>query len=143
MYYKVYTDGGARGNPWIAGCGIFITDTTWKAIERRYHALGKSTNNIAEYTAVKMGIARAIELGADTIEVLSDSELVVKQLTGEYRVKNAALKYMHDQISRMIQSWKGTIYFRHIYREENHEADRLANKAMDEYTKSTPMIHDV
>ena len=136
MHYIVYTDGGSRGNPWIAGCGIYITDGLWKAIEKRYHSLGVSTNNIAEYTAVKEGIARAIALGARSIEVKADSLLVVKQLSWEYKVKNTALKYIYDTIQWMLKKWWGTISFTHIYRENNKEADRLANKAMDESVRT-------
>lgn len=127
----IYTDGGSRGNPWPAGCGIFITDAREKPIEKRYKYIGKATNNIAEYTAALLGITRAIELWVREIELRADSQLLIEQLSWHYRIKNTELKNLARQIQERISVWWGVITFRHIFRENNTEADRLSNVAMD------------
>lgn len=131
----VHTDGGARGNPGPAGIGVYITDTERNPVEARYKYLGETTNNVAEYTGAYLGIKRAIELGADEIELLADSKLVIEQLSGNYKVKNESLKTLHSQIRSLVSEWGGTIAFTHIRREKNKEADRLSNVAMDEGTR--------
>jgi ribonuclease HI len=93
--------------------------------------LGETTNNVAEYTGVLLGIQRAIELGATEIELRADSKLAVEQLSGNYKVKNEGLKVLHAQIRGILSSWAGKIAFIHIPREKNKEADRLSNVAMD------------
>ena len=128
----VYTDWGSRGNPWPSGCGVYITDAQGKSLEKRHKYIGHATNNIAEYTAALLGITRAIELGANTIELRADSELLVKQLSWEYKIKNAELKKLAGDIKEAISKWWGDISFVHVYREANKEADRLSNVAMDE-----------
>jgi ribonuclease HI len=133
MKYIVYTDGGARWNPGYAGCGVYITDSWWKAIERRFKFLGIATNNIAEYTAALLWIQRAIELWANDIELRADSKLVIEQLSWNYKVKNEELKKIFLQIQDTLDSWKGNISFIHIFREQNIEADRLSNVAMDKW----------
>lgn len=102
-----------------------------QVIERRYKSLGIATNNIAEYTAVLLGISRAIELGATEIELYADSKLVIEQLSGNYKIKNAQLKEIFLDIQERIGKWGGHISFTHIPREQNKEADRLSNVAMD------------
>lgn len=104
-------------------------------IERRYKYIGESTNNIAEYTAIQLGIQRAIELGATDISLYADSELAIKQLSGEFRVKNAHIRVLYDAIQEILRSWGGNISLTHITREKNTEADRLSNVAMDEGEK--------
>ncbi len=101
----VHTDGGARGNPGPAGIGVYITDAERKPVEARYKYLGETTNNVAEYTGAYLGIKRAIELGADEIELLADSKLVIEQLSGNYKVKNESLKTLHSQIRSLISEW--------------------------------------
>lgn len=129
--YIVYTDGGSRGNPGPAGCGIYITDEKGETVEKRYRYIGKATNNIAEYTAAKLGISRAIELGAKHIELKADSQLVIEQLSGNYKVKNHDLRLIYLEILTEVEKWGGKITYTHIRRELNTEADRLSNVAMD------------
>lgn len=135
MKLIVYTDWGSRGNPGPSGCGIFITNHSGKALERRHKYIGHATNNIAEYTASLLGIARAIELGASEIELRADSKLVIEQLAGRYKIKNTELKKLAGEIGDVVRIWWGKISFTHVYREDNTEADRLSNVAMDEGMK--------
>ena len=135
MKLLVYTDGWARGNPGPAGIGVYITDAKGKPLEKRHKYLGVATNNIAEYTGALLGIRRAIELGANEIELRMDSQLVVEQLSGNFKVKNPELKKIYIEIGAMIATWWGKISFIHIRREQNGEADRLSNVAMDEGTE--------
>ncbi len=131
MKLIVYTDGGSRGNPGPSGCGIFITDENGTAIEKRHKYIGHATNNIAEYRAAFLGIARAIELAATEIELKADSKLLIEQLAGRYKIKNTELKKIAWEIHENLVTWWWNICFTHIYREENVEADRLSNVAMD------------
>lgn len=131
----VYTDGGSRGNPGPAGLGVYICDRSGEPVERRYKYLGETTNNVAEYSGALLGIRRAIELGATSIELRADSKLVIEQLSGNYKVKNPGLKELHTQIRELVSSYPGKISFTHVPREKNKEADRLSNVAMDEGTK--------
>lgn len=133
MIYRVYTDGGSRGNPGPAGCGVFLVNDSSHTEERRYKYLGIATNNIAEYTAAYLGISRAIELGATEITLYADSKLVIEQLSGNYKVKNPELKKIWTDINQKLHEWWGKASFIHIYREENVEADRLSNVAMDKW----------
>ncbi|MDD2565412.1 MAG: ribonuclease HI family protein [Candidatus Gracilibacteria bacterium] len=131
MNLKVYTDGGARGNPGSAGIGVYITDRENIPVEKRYKSLGVKTNNQAEYLGALHGIERGIELGAKEIELYMDSQLVINQLSGIFKVKNKELAEIKFEIQKAIQAWGGKISFIHIPREKNKEADRLSNIAMD------------
>lgn len=133
MKLLVYTDWGSRGNPGPAGCGIFITDAWWKVLWRGYRYLGETTNNVAEYTAVKIWIQKAIEFWATSIELRADSKLAIEQLSGNYKLKNEWLKKIYWEIQYILSDWKGSIEFIHIPREQNKEADRLSNVAMDKW----------
>jgi ribonuclease HI len=133
MKYIVYTDGGSRGNPWPSGCWVYITTESWDTLEKRFKYIGIATNNIAEYTAAFLGISRAIELGATEIELRADSKLVIEQLSGNYKIKNVELKKIFLQIWESLQNWWGNIIFTHVFREQNIEADRLSNIAMDKW----------
>ena len=132
MKYIISTDGGSRGNPGPSGCGIFLCSQDGSVVERRYKAIGIATNNIAEYTAASLGITRAIELWATEIELRADSQLVIEQLKGNYKVKNPELKKIFMQIQDRVGKWWGKMHYIHIPRAENTEADRLSNVAMDE-----------
>lgn len=132
MQLIVYTDGGSRGNPGPAGCGIFVTSADGSVCEKRFKYIGIATNNVAEYTAVLLGITRAIELGATSIELRADSLLVIEQLSGNYKIKNAELKKIFTQIQNRVETWGGIIQYTHVRREYNKEADRLSNVAMDQ-----------
>ncbi len=132
MKLIIYSDWGSRGNPWPSGCGVYITDFCGKTVEKRHKYIGHATNNIAEYTAALLGIIRAIELEATEIELRADSKLVIEQLAGRYKIKNLELKKIYLEIQDMIGKWWGHIHFTHVYREDNTEADRLSNVAMNE-----------
>lgn len=132
MKYIVYTDGGSRWNPGNAGCGVYLYSHDGSIRERRYRSIWRATNNIAEYTAAYLGISRAITLWAEEIELRADSELVIEQLKGNYKVKNSELKKIFLQIQELVGNWWGNIRYVHIPRAENTEADRLSNVAMDQ-----------
>jgi len=126
----IYSDGGARGNPGPAGIGVVIYDESKKIVSEISEYLGVATNNQAEYKACLAGIKKASELGAEEIDFFLDSELVVKQLNLEYKVKNKDLAPLFVQIFNETLKYK-KVTFTHIRREYNKVADALANKAMD------------
>ncbi len=133
MHIIIYSDGWSRWNPGPSGCGIFLVDPQGNTLEKRYKYIGVATNNIAEYTAAYLGITRAIELWATSIELRADSQLIVEQLSGRYKIKNTELKKIALSIFEAIASWWGNIIYTHVYRENNKEADRLSNVAMDQW----------
>jgi ribonuclease HI len=127
---RVHVDGGARGNPGPAAIAAVVTGADGAVLEERGERIGEATNNVAEYRALLLGIERARELGASELELVGDSELVVRQVRGEYKVKDAGLKPLHAQVMRALEdfdSWS----IRHVRREENEEADRLVNEVLD------------
>ena len=130
MRLTIKTDGGARGNPGPAGAGVAIWDEQGRLILERGFFLGVMTNNQAEYEGLLRGLEAAGELGADQVEVFCDSELLVKQINGEYRVKNAQLKKLYEK-AVVLQGQFKSVRVRHIRRCENADADRMANRAMD------------
>jgi len=130
MKLKIFSDGGSRGNPGIAGIGVIAYDENNLVVFQISEYIGITTNNQAEYRACLAGIEKAKSLGAQEIEFCLDSELVVKQLNREYKVKNKDLAPIFLKIYNLTQSFK-SVKFRHIRREFNKEADRLANLAMD------------
>lgn len=127
---SLYVDGAARGNPGPAGAGIVVLDEDGKKIRELYKYLGETTNNIAEYHALLYGLQEALILRADSVVVHLDSELISRQLKGEYRVKNEELKRLFEQALNMLSGFK-QYTIKHIDREKNKEADRLANKAIN------------
>lgn len=133
MKYKkliIHTDGGARGNPGPAGIGVIVYDDEKNVIVEISKYIGETTNNQAEYRALLAGIEKAKELGAEEINFYLDSELVVKQLNREYKVKNQELAPLFVKIWNASLDFKKVKFF-HIPREKNKEADKLANEAMD------------
>lgn len=126
----IYIDGAARGNPGEAGIGIVIKDSQDQPIGQLYKYIGQATNNIAEYTALIYALQQALILGLKDITVNSDSELLIKQLNGEYRVKNAALRPYYEQFLHLRSGFE-KIEARQIARDKNKEADKLANLAVD------------
>ena len=124
----IFTDGTAEPNPGPAAIGAAIKDEQGKLIASISQSIGRATNNQAEYRAIIAALEKAIELGADEVDIRSDSELVVKQINGRYRVKNAALKSLYQQVKQLQSQFK---YFTitHIPRRQNREADNLAGKA--------------
>jgi ribonuclease HI len=130
MKLKIYTDGGARGNPGPAGCGVVIMDEKNKILATQKKYLGETTNNFAEYSAVLLALEQAKKLKASEVDMFLDSELAVKQLNREFKIKNEGLAKLFVKIYNLQHSFK-KVTFSHIPREMNQLADRLANQAMD------------
>jgi len=130
MKLIVYSDGGARGNPGPAGIGAVLKDLDGNLVAEVSEYIGEATNNQAEYKALLAGIKKSFELGADEVDFFLDSELVVKQLNKEYKVKNKDLAPLFVKIYNLSQKFKRVTYS-HVRREFNTEADKLANDAMD------------
>jgi ribonuclease HI len=127
---KLFTDGGARGNPGPAAAAFVLEAEGGTVLDARGEAIGIQTNNVAEYTALLNGLRRAAELGVTEVEVVSDSELMVKQMRGEYRVKNPALRELSVEAARLARA-VGTVTYTAVRREHNELADRLVNNALD------------
>jgi probable phosphoglycerate mutase len=127
---RLFTDGGARGNPGPAAFGYVIEAEDGTVLASHGEAIGIATNNVAEYRALLAGLERAAELGVDNLEVVSDSELLVKQMRGEYRVKNAALRELSVEAARLARR-VGSVRYTAVRREHNEFADRLVNEALD------------
>lgn len=126
----VNVDGGARGNPGPAAIGVVVRDGGGEVLEEVGERIGEATNNVAEYRALLKGIERGAAHGATELELVGDSELVVRQVEGRYKVKNAGMKELHEQVKRALgdfDSWS----IRHVRRGENADADRLVNEALD------------
>lgn len=126
----LYIDGAARGNPGPAGIGVVIKDDKGQTVKEFSKYLGESTNNIAEYNALIYGLQEALMLKADEIVIHADSELVAEQLKGAYRVKSAGLKPLFEQALHMLGSFRH-FEVKQISREDNREADALANRAIN------------
>lgn len=129
----VFTDGASRGNPGKAGIGVLITSVDGLILKEISEYIGITTNNVAEYRAVITGIEEGLELGADAIELKTDSQLVVRQLKGQYKVKNEGLKHLYRRAVELLSQYK-QYSVQHIPREENTRADELANKSIDSST---------
>lgn len=127
---RAYIDGGARGNPGPAGYGARIEREDGALVEELYAPLGIATNNVAEYNGLLATLRWAVEHGETDVHIRSDSELLVKQMRGEYRVKNPGLQALYVQ-ARLLVMQLGSVRFEHVRREANTEADRLSNLAMD------------
>ena len=130
MTARLYTDGGARGNPGPAAYAFLLESGDGTVLDAQGVAIGTATNNVAEYSALVAGLRRAVEAGLTELEVVSDSELMVKQMRGEYRVKNADLKTLFLDASRAARV-VGSVTYTHVRREHNELADRLVNEALD------------
>jgi len=127
---RLSTDGGARGNPGPAAYGYVLEASDGTVLDARGEPIGVATNNVAEYRALLAGLERAAELGVDELEVVSDSELLVKQMRGEYKVKNAALRELWEQAGRLARRLDRVEYTA-VRREHNELADALVNEALD------------
>jgi probable phosphoglycerate mutase len=127
---RLFTDGGARGNPGPAAYGYVLEAEDGTVLAAHGERIGVATNNVAEYRALIAGLEKAVELSVPEVEVVSDSELLVKQMTGEYRVKNAALQQLSIQASRLAREI-GRVSYTAVRREHNELADRLVNEALD------------
>jgi ribonuclease HI len=127
---KLSTDGGARGNPGPAAYAYVLEAEDGTVLAAHGEAIGTATNNVAEYRALVEGLRKALELAVDEVEVVSDSELVVKQMRGEYRVKNEALQRLSVEAGRLARQLRKVTYTA-VRREHNELADRLVNEALD------------
>jgi ribonuclease HI len=126
----IHIDGGSRGNPGEAGFGVFVEARDGSTTEL-YGYLGRATNNVAEYQALLHALRHALARGARSVRVLSDSELVVKQMAGEYKVKHPDMIPLHREASSLLRRFEHAT-LSHVRREHNRDADRLANQALDE-----------
>ena len=130
MKARLFTDGGARGNPGPAAYGYVLEADDGTVLAAHGEHIGTATNNVAEYSGLVAGLRKALELHVPDVEVVSDSELMVKQMRGEYRVKNEALRELSVEASRLAREL-GNVEYRHVKRAHNEEADRLVNEALD------------
>ena len=130
MKAKLSTDGGARGNPGPAAYGYVLEADDGTVLDARGETIGVATNNVAEYRALIAGLEKAVELGIDELEVVSDSELLVKQMQGEYRVKNEALRELNEE-ANFLERKLGRVRYKAVRREHNELADKLVKEALD------------
>jgi ribonuclease HI len=130
MRLVVHVDGGARGNPGPAAIGVVVSDADGAVVEQLGEPIGETTNNVAEYRALLRGLERARAHGADEVEVVGDSELVAKQVNGQYKVKHAGLKPLHAEALRALAGF-GRWRVRTVPRAQNADADALVNAALD------------
>jgi ribonuclease HI len=127
---RLSTDGGARGNPGPAAFGYVLETDDGTVLDARGQRIGVATNNVAEYRALVAGLEAALERGVTRLEVVSDSELLVKQMRGEYKVKNTALRALHDAAAELEREL-GDVTYTAVRREHNELADQLVNEALD------------
>jgi len=130
MKARLSTDGGARGNPGPAAYGYVLETEDGTVLDARGETIGVATNNVAEYRALIAGLEKAVELGIEELEVVSDSELLVKQMQGEYKVKNEALRELNDE-ANFLERKLGRVRYKAVRREHNELADKLVNEALD------------
>jgi ribonuclease HI len=128
---RLFTDGAARGNPGPAGAGAVIVSPAGHIMAKIGKFLGESTNNVAEYTGLILGLKRAKAMGIKELDVFSDSELLVKQLAGDYAVKAEHLRPLHDEAQALLKAFPD-VHVSHIPREQNTAADEMSNRAIDE-----------
>jgi ribonuclease HI len=131
MTLRAFTDGASRGNPGDAGIGVIVRDEAGKTVLTLKGYIGKTTNNIAEYTALLTLLHRMKDLTCSRLIVHSDSELMVRQLSGKYKVKNGDLKVCHARVAALIGQLPFTVEVKHVPRELNKEADALANEGIE------------
>lgn len=127
---KLFTDGGSRGNPGPAATGVIILDMEDNVVKKSSKYLGETTNNQAEYQALLEGLGLALELGVKKLEVYMDSELIVKQINGIYKIKNVDLKPHYDEIKKLAERFE-RVSFTHVPRAMNKLADEMVNKCLD------------
>ena len=130
MKARLFTDGGARGNPGPAAYGFVLEAEDGTVLAAEGRAIGVATNNVAEYSGLVAGLRKALELHVPDVEVVSDSELLVKQMRGEYRVKNETLRRLFVEASTLARSLQ-SVEYRHVKRAHNELADQLVNEALD------------
>lgn len=142
MKIKIQIDGAARGNPGPAGAGVVLSDPRGKKLKELSVYLGESTNNVAETCALILGLQEALRLGSRRVSVLTDSELLARQVTGVYRVKDERLRLLHALIRPLKESFE-RFEIRHVPREENKAADRLANQAVTQAMRGQLTLFEV
>lgn len=133
MKINAFIDGASRGNPGESGIGVLLLDEAGNTLASIHGYIGNATNNIAEYTALIACLKKAKDLNCTKITIHSDSELLVRQMNGQYRVRNEGIKEIFERVHRVLRSAKGGFKFeiKHIKREHNREADLLANAGID------------
>lgn len=130
MKRVLHVDGAARGNPGPAAIGVVVTDAHWKVVEEVSEYIGEATNNVAEYRALLRGLSAVLAQGASEVEIRTDSDLLVRQVQGTFKVRSPALRPLHDQVDALLARFsRWTI--QHVPREANAHADALANRALD------------
>ena len=134
MKLITYSDGGSRGNPGPAASGAVVKKSDGEVLETLHRYLGRATNNVAEYTAIIIALEAAKRHGATEVEMRMDSELAVKQLKGEYKVKNADLAKLFLKVKNLATEFKH-VSFKHVRREQNTEADAAVNACLDAHSK--------
>ena len=134
MKYVLFTDGGSRGNPGHAASAAILKDSAGKIVSQTGAYVGVATNNVAEYRALVIGLTMAIEMKVKDITCCLDSELVVRQMQGSYKVKNERMKQLWGEVNKLTKTFD-TIEFKHITRDKNSEADALVNNVLDELKK--------
>ncbi|QEC48697.1 reverse transcriptase-like protein [Baekduia soli] len=130
MKLVVHVDGGARGNPGPAAAAAVLSDATGTVVDEATETLGETTNNVAEYRGLLLGLARARALGATEVEVVNDAELIAKQVNGEYKVKHPAMRALHEEALRALGAFDAWTV-RTVPRARNADADALVNQALD------------
>lgn len=133
--WLLMVDGAARGNPGEAGCGAVICDESGGVVKELSRYLGRTTNNVAEYEALLMGLEALVHMGGKNVRVQSDSQLLVRQINGEYRVKDEKLKVLFQRAIGLLRRFE-SYRILHVPRELNKLADRLANRGIDDAAKS-------
>jgi ribonuclease HI len=133
----VFSDGASRGNPGLAGAGAVLVRASGHVVERLGLFLGTQTNNHAEYMGAILGLRRARALGVEEVELVADSQLLIRQLAGRYRVKSPTLRPLYEEAKGLLTGFK-KVRLRHVPREENIEADTMSNRAIDERLDGTP-----
>jgi ribonuclease HI len=128
----VHTDGAARGNPGPAGIGVHVTSEDGRTVRTLAEGIGPATNNVAEYRAAIAGLRLAADLGAGSVLLRADSRLLIEQLAGRFRVKNPTLRVLHREATELMREI-GSVDLEHVPREENADADALANQGVEEW----------
>ncbi len=131
MKVVLHVDGGARGNPGPAAIGVVVSGPDGEVLDELAETIGVATNNVAEYRAVLRGLERAAAVGATEVEIVNDSELVARQLTGAYKVKHPAMKPLHADATAALRRFDGGWSVRSVPRAQNARADALVNQALD------------
>ncbi len=134
MKYFIYTDGGARGNPGPSGIGFVIQKENGETFIEGGKYIGNATNNAAEYQALLLALQKAKDAGCGDVEIYMDSQLIVRQMTGQYKIKDQHLKVLAEQVKQLLSGFS-RFNFTHIPREQNRRADFLVNQALDKALK--------